>query len=113
MSDVIIGAPVSDALAKRTDEMIKKLRNSPDDVPRGDVIDLVMELTDASFHYHFVRPLEDLGVGFATRKAIQVGLNGASRAIRTSMQRVVKSLDDKHYPKLAELLDDAYYPNVE
>lgn len=112
MSQVIVGCPVSETQAQRIKQMIEDLRNNPNDVARGDVVDLVVELTDTSFNYHFVRPLQDLGVGFATRKGIDVGLKGAVRVVRSSMQKVVKSMDDAHYAKLADFLEDAYFPNA-
>lgn len=109
MTDVIIGCPVSETLSERTRDMIDRLRAEPEAVARSEVVDLVADLTQASFDYHFVRPLQDLGVGFATRKGVQVGLSSAVRVIRSSMQKVVNSLDDAHYAKLADFLEDAYY----
>lgn len=110
MADVIIGCPVPAALAERARGVIDRLRTDPRKVARDEVVDLVGDLTQASFDYHFVRPLEDLGVGFATRKGIQVGLAGAVRIIRSSMQKVVKALDEKNYAKLAGYLEQAYFP---
>lgn len=110
MSQNIVGCPINADLSSRTEKMISDLRNAPGEVPRGDVIDLVVELTEASFQYHFVRPLKDLGVGFATRKGIDVGLMGAVRVIRSSMQKVIKAMDDSNYAKLADFLEQAYFP---
>lgn len=83
MNQAIVGCPVPEPLSARTRQMIDDLRAHPQDVERGDVVDLVVELTDASFQYHFVRPLKDLGVGFTIRKGIDVGLKGAVRVVRT------------------------------
>lgn len=110
MNQAIVGCPVSETLSTRARQMIDNLRTEPQSVGRGDVVDLVVELTDASFQYHFVRPLPDLGVGLTTRKGIDVGLKGAVRVVRTSMQKVVKSMDDEHYAKLADFIEEAYFP---
>lgn len=110
MNQAIVGCPVPEPLSTRTQQMIDDLRAHPQDVARGDVVDLVVELTDASFQYHFVRPLQALGVGFTTRKGIDVGLKGAVRVVRTSMQKVVKAMDDEHYAKLADFIEEAYFP---
>lgn len=113
MNQAIVGCPVPEPLSARTQQMIDDLRAHPQDVARGDVVDLVVELTDASFQYHFVRPLQELGVGFTTRKGIDVGLKGAApheASIRPGMQKVVKSMDDAHYAKLADFIEEAYFP---
>ncbi|GAB3673442.1 hypothetical protein [Salinisphaera aquimarina] len=112
MPNVVIGCPVEDALAQRTRDLIDRLRTEPDRVPRSEVVDLVGDLTAASFDYHFIRPLKDLGVGFTTRKGIDVGLKGAVRIIRSSMQKVIKAMDDASYAKLADYLEAAYFSDA-
>lgn len=107
MSHVIIGCPVSSELAQRSRDVVERLRQSPEAVPRKELVDLICELTQASLEYHFVRPLSELGVGFATRKGIQVALNGTVRVIDKSMHQVLKSLDMEHYAKLADYLEEA------
>lgn len=112
MANVIIGCPVPEALGQRTLETIERLRSDPASVPRETVVDLISELTKASFHYHFIRPLEDLGVGFATRKGIEVSLAGVNKVIRSTMLKVIKALGRENYGKLADLLQDAYFPDA-
>lgn len=112
MPETVIGCPVSDELAERTRQTIDNLRATPDQVKRDDVVELIVELTDKSFDYHFQRPLRALGVGMATRKSIDYGLKGAMRVIRSSMQRVIRGLDHDHYSKLADFIEDAYYPGI-
>ncbi|MDN5939955.1 MAG: hypothetical protein L0H83_15015 [Salinisphaera sp.] len=109
MSQIIIGCPVSAELAQRTREIIDRLRRAPEAVARGEVADLVADLTQASFDYHFVRPLSELGVGFATRKGIQVALGGTVRVIHKSMHQVLKSLDAGNYAKLADYIEQATF----
>ena len=79
---------------------------------RDEIIQLIIDMTDASFKYHFVRPLKGLGVGFATRTSIDVGLLGAMRVIRSSLSRVVGHLSDDQAVKLADYLADAYFPDT-
>ena len=110
MSDVVIGCPISDSLEQRTRDVIERLREAPVSVPRGELVDLVGELSSASFDYHFLRPLKGLGVGFATRKSIHAAISGTVRIIRSSMQQVVKNMPDERYAKLADYIEDAYFP---
>lgn len=112
MTESVIGCPIADDLAERTRQTIERLRSAPDQVPRDDVIALIVELTEKSFDYHFQRPLRALGVGLATRKSIDYGLKGAMRVIRSSMQRVIRGLDREHYAKLADFIEDAYFPEA-
>lgn len=107
MNQDIIGCPVSSELARRTRDIVARLRQDPEMVPRRDVVALVCDLTQASLDYHFVRPLSELGVGFAMRKGIQVALNGTVRVIDKSMHQVLKSLDANHYAKLADYIEQA------
>lgn len=107
MSDIIIGCPVPADLAQRSRDIIERLREAPDTVPRKEVVDVVCELTQASLEYHFVQPLPELGVGFATRKGIQTALNGTVRVIDKSMHQVLKSLDTDNYAKLADYIERA------
>lgn len=109
MSDMVIGYPVSDSLEARTRDVIDRLRESPERMPRSEVVDLVGDISSASFDYHFIRPLEDLGVGFATHKSINAAISGTVRVIRSSMQQVVKNMPNEHYAKLAGYIEDAYY----
>lgn len=110
MSTTIIGCPIDAALQARVADMIKTLREAPDTVSRETLIALILELTDASFQYHFVRPLKPLGIGFATRKSIDVGLMGAMRVIRSSMQRVINAMEAERFARIADFLEDAYFP---
>lgn len=108
MSKTIIGCPVSADLAARTRTMIDNLREDASSVDKADVVDLIAELTKASFDYHFVRPLDDLGIGFASKKGIQVSLAGVTKVIRSTLQKIVKGLDTTQFAKMADLLEDAY-----
>lgn len=112
MSHAIIGCPVSSQLAQRTRDLVSRLRQEPEAVPRGEVVDLICELTRTSLDYHFVRPLADLGVGFATRKGIQVALNGTVRVIDKSMHQVLKSMNSSNYAKLADYIEQADFGGV-
>lgn len=112
MTQPVIGCPVSEQLAERALKLIERLRTDPASVPRDQVVDLVGDLTQASFQYHFVRPLESLGIGFATRKGIEMSLAGVTKVIRSTMHKVVKALDAGHYGQLADLLEDAYFPQA-
>lgn len=112
MSETVIGCPISDELAGRARQTIEDLRHAPEQVNRDQVVELIAELTETSFDYHFQRPLRALGVGFGTRKSIDYGLKGAMRVIRSSMQRVIRSLEQDRYAKVADFLEDAYFPGA-
>ncbi|WP_423822424.1 hypothetical protein V5738_00455 [Salinisphaera sp. SPP-AMP-43] len=112
MAEAMIGCPLSADQAECVRTTIDALRNAPDRVDREHVVALIAELTETSFEYHFQRPLRDLGVGLATRKSIDVGLSGAMRVIRSSMQRVVGGLAPDRYPRLADFLEDAYFTSA-
>ena len=112
MAATVLGCPIDARLDTRIQRMITDLREAPSSVARDEIIQLIIDMTDASFKYHFVRPLKGLGVGFATRTSIDVGLLGAMRVIRTSLSRVVGHLSDDQAVKLADYLDDAYFPDT-
>lgn len=112
MPEPVIGCPISGDLAERARQTIEDLRQSPEQVQRDDVVELILELTETSFDYHFQRPLRSLGVGFGTRKSIDYGLKGAMRVIRSSMQRVIRGLEQDSYAKVADFLEDAYFPEA-
>ena len=112
MLETVIGCPISDELAERARQTIDELRQAPEQVHRDHVVELILELTATSFDYHFQRPLRALGVGFGTRKSIDYGLKGAMRVIRSSMQRVIRGLEHDRYAKVADFLEDAYFPEA-
>ena len=112
MSATVLGCPIGADLDARIVRMIDDLRRAPASVERQAIIELIIEMTDVSFKYHFVRPLKGLGIGFATRKSIDVGLLGAMRVIRSSLSRVVGHLDDEQAARLADYLADAYFADA-
>ncbi|MGB7755567.1 MAG: hypothetical protein WBL23_05845 [Salinisphaera sp.] len=112
MPETVIGCPISTELAERARQTIEELRHAPEQVHREHVVELILELTEKSFDYHFQRPLRALGVGFGTRKSIDYGLKGAMRVIRSSMQRVIRGLEHDRYAKVADFLEDAYFPRA-
>lgn len=106
------GARLDPALADRTTAMITRLRERPDSVPRKELVGLVTDLTRASLEYHFVRPLDDLGIGFATKKSIQVSIASVIKIISRVLQQVIGGLPANQYAKVANYLEDAYLPDA-
>lgn len=112
MPETVIGCPIPDELAERARHAIDTLRDAPERLERDEVVDLIATLTERSFEYHFQRPLKALNVGFGTRKSIDYGLKGAMRVIRSSMQRVIRGLDEAHYARVADFIEDACFPGA-
>lgn len=108
MTNVVIGAPVSPELAERATGLIERLRETPDTVDRKEIVDLIVDLTKASFEYHFVRPLDELGAGFATKKSVQVSLAGLYKILGGTVQKVVGGIPDANMAKFADFIEDAY-----
>lgn len=108
MTNVVIGAPVSEELANRASVLIEKLREEPTSVDRKEIVGLIVDLTKASFEYHFVRPLDDLGAGFATKKSVQMSLVGLYKILGGTVQKVVGGIPEQNLSKFADFIEDAY-----
>ncbi|TSD94602.1 hypothetical protein FOS14_20035 [Skermania sp. ID1734] len=106
---VYIAAEADPKLAERLWGLIERLREDPKSVPRKEVVDVIVDLTKASFDYHFVSPLDDLGVGFTTKTTIQVSLASMMKILRGVVQKVVGSMSEQGYGKLADYLERAYF----
>jgi hypothetical protein len=56
---------------------------------RGDLAELVMELTEAGLDYYFIKPIQDAEVGFMAEKSTKMGISGILRMMAPVTRRVL------------------------
>jgi len=71
----------------------------------GDLIDLVLDLTDTGLSYFFLHPLELVGVGAIRRKGVEVALGTAGRVLPSVVRSTVRSMDENQLLQLADFIE--------
>ena len=97
---------VAPELAARTEAVIDKLRASEDRKQHvAELVEVVLELTEAGLHFYYLHPLELAGVGLVSRSAAKVGIAAAGKGIPIIVRRVVGSMSDDQLLRIAEFID--------
>jgi len=79
----------------------------------GDLIDLVLDLTDTGLSYFFLHPLELVGVGAIRRKGVEVALGTAGRVLPSVVRSTVRSMDENQLLQLADFIEQMVSGPVE
>ncbi|TAM11237.1 MAG: hypothetical protein EPN72_03945 [Nevskiaceae bacterium] len=98
-------SPELAAQALRMADDIRSGRLGPE--RHAEVVALIGKLTETTLEWFFIRPLDSLGVGFALRSAVKLGLASASRAIRIGFGQVIPKIHRDHWTKLADYLEES------
>ena len=90
----------------RISEVVSALRKDPADRKVvGDLIDLVIDLTDTGLTYFFLHPLELVGVGTIRRKGVEVALGTAGRLLPSVVRRTVGSMSVDQLLQIADFIE--------
>ena len=61
---------------------------------RGELADIVAELTDAGMEYYFLRPLKVAKVGFFTQQSANLGMAATTRVLGTVIRNIIGGMDN-------------------
>lgn len=98
---------ISADLRQRAESVVASIRSDSDKkkhVPQ--LIEVVLEMTDAGLHYYFLHPLERAGVGIVTRRAVDLAIGTAGRTLPMVVRRTVNSLNEEQISNITEFLDE-------
>ncbi|MFN3597064.1 MAG: hypothetical protein ACK41D_07310 [Rubricoccaceae bacterium] len=102
----LLATPLPDDLAARSPDVVALLRS---DAPRREraeaAFEFIYDTGAESLRYHFREPLETLGVGFVTRKAVGAALDVALRGIRGALKNVLSGMDDAQLARVADEIE--------
>jgi hypothetical protein len=97
---------ISAELRQRAEDLIEGLRQARDPLRlEAELIELVLALTDRGLHYFFLHPLQEAGVGLLTRRAVDLAIGTAGRALPMVVRRTIHSLDKEQLLTIAEFID--------
>ena len=97
---------ISGELRQQAEAIVRDIRSSPDKqrhVP--ELVDVVLKMTDRGLHYYFLHPLEEAGVGIVTRRAVDLAIGTAGRALPVVVRKTVKSLSDEQLLSIGDFID--------
>ncbi len=87
-------------------EITARLREDPSDLEVvGDLIDMILDLTDTGLTYFFLHPLELVGVGAIRRKGVEVALGTAGRVLPSVVRSTVGSMSENQLLQLADFIE--------
>lgn len=93
-------------LLLRAESIVDRLRTDPDRKRHApELVEIVLELTDRGLHYYYLHPLEEARVGTMTRKAVELAIGTAARALPMVVRKTVGSLSDEQLLSLADFID--------
>lgn len=80
----------SAALRTRSNRILAGIEQDEDPTRHaGALSSLVVDLTEAGFDYHFLRPLRQANVGFVARRSVSFGVAGALRMMSPVVRTVL------------------------
>lgn len=107
----LLATPLPEPLAARAPEVIALLRS---DAPRRERAEaafaFIYDTGEEALRYHFREPLDVLGVGLVTRKAVGVALDVALRGIRGALKNVLSGMDDAQLARVADEIERRLIP---
>ena len=97
---------ISEDQYDRVLETVEALRADPGDrAVVGNLIDLVLDLTDTGLSYFFLHPLELAGVGALRRKGVEVAIGTAGRVLPSVVRSTISSMSDSQLVKIADFME--------
>ena len=93
-------------LHRQADELIEEVRRADSRslyVP--DLVDLVADLMEAGLESSFMKPLEEVGVGFVGRKTARAGLNSAKKGVMMIVGQVFHRMSDDQLLYVVDFID--------
>ena len=112
MRRLLLATPLPPPLSTEGRAVVDHLRS---DAPVNEKSDrafaFIYAVGEESLAYHFSRPLQQLGVGALTRKAVDVAMNLALTGLRPSIHRVLHGMDDAQLRAVADEIERRLYPD--
>ena len=101
-----VGFEIDNVQYARILEIVAALREDPADREIvGNLIDVILDLTDTGLTYFFLHPLELVGVGAFRRKGAEVALGTAGRVLPSVVRSTVGSMDESQLLQLADFIE--------
>lgn len=102
---------ISPELRARVLQAVEEVRRDPSDEGNvGELVDVVVELTDCGLEYFFLYPLEQAAVGLVTRKGVELALGATGRTLPPVVRRTVRSLTEEQLLHIAEFIEHMLVP---
>lgn len=98
---------ISPELGERVEAVIEKLRS--DSIPKahvGELVEVVLEMTEVGLEYYYLRPLEVAGVGMMLRSSAKLGIAAAGKSTPMIVRTVVGGMSNDQLLKIANFLDE-------
>lgn len=104
----VVTAPLPAALAQRALAIVGRLRDGTLGPEQADeAVDLVCDMTDCVMRHFFLRPAEALGLGIASRAAIDLGVRSTVKTTRMALRQILPRLDAAQLRQVADYIDEA------
>lgn len=93
---VYLAYPLSKELKDKAFSVIHKMKHSKQPKKHvNELIQLIMELTDAAIDYFYYHPVELAKVDIVGKNAVNLGLKAAKKGVNVIARKVVTSMNDK------------------
>ncbi len=105
--DVRFGFSVDQELADVVLRTLEQVRRDPGGKKTAqELIDTVLELTDAGLRAYYVRPLEQAKAGTIAIGTAKVGISTAKRGISLIVGKVLRGMGEDQLRSIADSLED-------